>query len=163
MSLRALLQRFTTCNAVEREDAAPRVNIITYRLGKDMVYVPLASTYSEALLMAHKVFPRLAGIDSDQLCFTLTVTLRGQQFPVRISPMTWADIRDQVIQYEILDIAVADKVLWEGIEELRATSPSAQGPPPTYCESSCDPVEPKMGKTSLLVALSRLLQKNKQP
>jgi len=94
-----------------------------------MVYVPLAKTYMEALRLLKKVYPRLAGIDDDQICFTLTVTLRGQQFPVRISPMTWTDIREQVIQYEILDVAVSDKVLWEGIEGIAVVSPPAYSPP----------------------------------
>jgi len=117
-----------------------------------MVYVPLAVTYAEALSLAMKVFPRLAGIDSDQICFTLTVTLRGQQFPVRISPMTWQSIRAQVIQFEILDVAVADKVLWEGIKDLEA-SPSV--PPPLYSASA----EPQSKSSGFLNAMYRLFQK----
>lgn len=134
------------------KDASP-VNIITYRLGRDMVYVPLGQTYMEALQFVKKVYPRLAGIDDDQICFTLTVTLRGQQFPVRISPMTWTNIREQVIQYEILDVAVADKVLWEGVEGMQVISPPAYTPPgPTRASLA--------RKNSILSLLSRMAQKH---
>jgi len=129
------------------QNDAPLADIITYRMGRDMVYIPLARTYSEALQLATKVFPRLSGIDSDQICLTLTVTLRGQSCPVRISPMSWSNIRTQVVQYEILDVAVADKVLWENITELEETSPSARAPPPAY-HASVEPSNELRGRSA---------------
>jgi len=105
----------------------PQAGIITYRMGRDMVYLPLARTYIEALKLASNVFPGLSGIDSACICFTLTVNLRGQSSPVRISPMSWPEIRMQVVQYEILDVHVAQTTLWKGIEELE---------PPAYAPNS---------------------------
>jgi len=105
----------------------PQTDIITYRMGRDMVYLPLARTYIEALKLASNVFPRLSGIDNACICFTLTVNLRGQSFPVRISPMSWPDIRMQVVQYEILDVHVAQSILWKDVKELE---------PPSYALNS---------------------------
>jgi len=131
------LRMFTSClSRFTYQEEESLADIITFRMGRDMVYIPLAKTYAEALQLATQVFPRLAGIDSDQICLTMNVTLRGQTLPVRISPMSWPDVRTHVVQYEILDVAVADKAIWAGIEELQATSPSARGPPPLYTAST---------------------------
>jgi len=155
-----LMKLIPSCFIVNQD--SPLADVITYRVAKDMVYVPLAQTYLEALQLALKVFPQLSGIDSDQICLTLLVTLRGQSSPVRISPMSWNEMRKQLVQYEILDVTVANKVLWSNIEELEETSPSARGPPPTYSAS----LIPRQADTSIkrspfqmIARFFRLLQK----
>jgi len=111
-------------------------DIVTYRLGTEMVYVPAAPSYDAAVTHAYDVFPRkLCGVDPEDVSFAIHVSVEGETETqcVRIGQQAWSVVLGSLVRYGLVDVLVGD-----------ATQPTLEkqgksrkygdllGPPPGY-------------------------------
>lgn len=111
--------------SIRRQSPAP-ADVITYRFNNQMIYVPPAESFDQAVTFARSAFENdLTGIDKSRISFSLNVLANGKQSSVGISRVAWSRIMSHLARYEIIDVHVQP--------ELKVT-----GPPPSYrsCSST---------------------------
>ncbi|KAG1740881.1 uncharacterized protein EDB91DRAFT_1081945 [Suillus paluster] len=105
--------------SIRRQSPAP-ADVITYRLNNQMMYVPPAQSFDQAVTFARSAFETdLTGIDKSRISFSLNVLANGKQGSVGISSVAWPTIMSRLARYEIIDVHVQP--------ELKVS-----GPPPSY-------------------------------
>ncbi|KAG2347529.1 hypothetical protein BDR05DRAFT_848115, partial [Suillus weaverae] len=83
------------------------VDVITYRLNNQMMYVPPAKNFDQAVTFARSAFEGdLTGIDKNRISFSLNVLANGKQNSVGISRVAWSTIMSRLAQYEIIDVHI---------------------------------------------------------
>ncbi|KAG1860763.1 hypothetical protein F4604DRAFT_1658185 [Suillus subluteus] len=103
-----------------RRQSPPPADIITYRLNNQMMYVPTAESFDQAVTFARSAFESdLTGIDKSRISFSLNVLVNGKQSSVDISHGAWSTIMSHLVRYEIVDVHIQPE-------------PRVSGPPPSY-------------------------------
>ncbi|KAG2754023.1 hypothetical protein P692DRAFT_20854473 [Suillus brevipes Sb2] len=125
--------------SARRQSPAP-ADVITYRLNNQMMYVPPAESFDQAVTFARSAFEGdLTGIDKSRISFSLNVLANGKQSSVGISRVAWSTIMSHLARYEIIDVHIQP--------ELKVS-----GPPPSYrsCGSteSCEKEQHSSSHTS---------------
>ncbi|KAG1817956.1 uncharacterized protein BJ212DRAFT_1347893 [Suillus subaureus] len=108
-----------------RQSPAP-ADVITYRFNNQMMYVPPAENFDQAVTFARSAFESdLTGIDKSRISFSLNVLANGKQSSVGISSVAWSKIMSHLARYEIIDVHVQPEI-------------KVFGPPPSYrpCSST---------------------------
>ncbi|KAI0256050.1 hypothetical protein BJV78DRAFT_435232 [Lactifluus subvellereus] len=94
---------------VARDRTLP--DILTYRLGSEMVYVTLGETYEQAVDFAVEAFPALRDVDRDLICLEVSVVTRGSSSSepktVRIGKRAWPVVVAALKRFEIVELRVA--------------------------------------------------------
>ncbi|KAG2347542.1 hypothetical protein BDR05DRAFT_958283 [Suillus weaverae] len=131
--------------SAKRHSLAP-ADIITYRLNDQMMYVPLAKNFDQAVTFARSAFEGdLTGIDKSRISLSLNVMANGKQSSVCISRAAWSAITSHLVRYEIVDVHIKPEL-------------EVSGPPPSY--RSCSSKEGAEHSSSYLSsALHRLIPK----
>ncbi|KZS87191.1 hypothetical protein SISNIDRAFT_538041 [Sistotremastrum niveocremeum HHB9708] len=91
----------------------PLSDIITYRYKQDMVYVTPAQNYIDAVQSAKDVFPSLRAEPIENITLALNVSLGDGVKPVRIAPAVWPAVRATVAKYEILEVDLSEKPVYD--------------------------------------------------
>ncbi|KAG2153332.1 hypothetical protein DEU56DRAFT_774618 [Suillus clintonianus] len=108
-----------------RQSPAP-ADVITYRLNKQMMYVPPAESFDQAVTFARSAFERdLTGVDKNRISFSLNVLANGKQSSVGISRVAWQSVMSHMARYEIIDVHIQPEL---------TVSP----PPPSYRSCSSE-------------------------
>ncbi|KAG2142285.1 uncharacterized protein EDB93DRAFT_1158353 [Suillus bovinus] len=108
--------------STRRQSPAP-ADLVTYRFNNQMMYVPPAENFDQAVTFARSAFEGdLTGIDKSRISFSLNVLANGKQSSVGISRVAWSTTMSHLAQYEIIDVHVQP--------ELRV--PGSPEPPPSY-------------------------------
>ncbi|KAG1781879.1 hypothetical protein EV702DRAFT_491318 [Suillus placidus] len=131
--------------SVKRQSLAP-TDVITYRFNDQMMYVPIAENFDQAVTFARSAFKGdLTGIDKSRISFSLNVIANGKQSSVGITRGAWSAVMSHLARYEIVDVHVKPEL-------------EVSGPPPSY--RSCSSAEGAEHSSSYLSsALHRLIPK----
>jgi hypothetical protein len=102
-------------------------DVITYRYNDQMMYVPPAESFDQAVTFARSAFESdLTGIDKSRISFSLNVLANGKQSSVGISRVAWSKMMAHLARYEIIDVHVQPEI-------------KVSAPPPSY--QPCSPTE----------------------
>ncbi|KAL5504758.1 hypothetical protein ACEPAH_7421 [Sanghuangporus vaninii] len=121
--------------------------LVTYRLGDEMVYVEPPQHHEQALDFAKRVFPSLADTPRSRLAFQVSVRVGSHESlsKVRIAPMAWARAMKSLATYEIIEIVILAEPTTPRVaqSETDLAVPTASGyrtgcndAPPNYSSSA---------------------------
>ncbi|KAG2043726.1 hypothetical protein BDR03DRAFT_909187 [Suillus americanus] len=134
--------------SVRRQSPAP-ADVVTYRFNNQMMYVPPAESFDQAVTFARSAFESdLTGIDKGRISFSLNVLANGKQSSVGISKVAWSRIMSHLARYEIIDVHVQPEI-------------KVFGPPPSYrpCGSTEGNEKERHSSSHSSSALHRLVSK----
>ncbi|KAH0831373.1 hypothetical protein J3R83DRAFT_14036 [Lanmaoa asiatica] len=86
---------------VVKSHTSGMVDIVTYRYNGELVYVPVAPNYLEALAYARQAFPQLR--DS---ALSLSMTSGQVEGFVGISELAWPKLIQHMLRYQVIDVHV---------------------------------------------------------
>ncbi|KAJ8590483.1 hypothetical protein M405DRAFT_841204 [Rhizopogon salebrosus TDB-379] len=105
-----------TCWSLCIRESPPPAGIATYRLNDQLVFVPKAQTFDQAVTFARSAFESdLKGVDKSRISFSLTTT---KDENIGISPLAWPSVVSQAVPYCFIDIHIKP----EGVKESRPPS-----------------------------------------
>jgi len=100
-------------------DSHNRPDVVTYRLGEKMVYVPPAKNYEQALDFAQREFAEdLRLIRRERISFSVLVNTgkNPSRRSVRIGAMAWPAVVCSLKCYEIIEVQVQPEVYVEHVD-----------------------------------------------
>ncbi|KAG2074753.1 hypothetical protein BDR04DRAFT_115582 [Suillus decipiens] len=100
------------CSSNFTQQVSPPADVITYRFNNQMIYVPPAESFDQAVTFARSAFENdLTGIDKSRISFSLNVLANGKQSSVGISRVAWSRIMSHLARYEIIDVLDCGMIL----------------------------------------------------
>ncbi|KIK81543.1 hypothetical protein PAXRUDRAFT_832774 [Paxillus rubicundulus Ve08.2h10] len=109
---------------------ATHVDIITYRHGGGMMYVPVAESYSQAIAHARNAFSPLKQLQDSAITLSLNVINGTHRQSVGITAAAWPKIILHLSRYEVIDIHTTvdiPSITITGTSECEA-APAYRGP-----------------------------------
>ncbi|KAH0829198.1 hypothetical protein J3R83DRAFT_2747 [Lanmaoa asiatica] len=130
-----------TCHTTKSHPKTP-TDIVTYRYNGELVYVPVAPNYIQALSHAREAFPPLKKLRDASLSLSLTAPGHSQKF-VGISASAWPKLIAHMSRYQIIDVQATqaherdDAVSIPSITITYADADDVERtePVPPYCRS----------------------------
>ncbi|KAF9238330.1 hypothetical protein BU15DRAFT_62538 [Melanogaster broomeanus] len=149
------------------------VDIITYRLEDEMMYVPVAPNYKQAIGYVRDAFPNLKEVKDSSITLTriANVMIGSQQPSVGITAAVWPRMIPHLLRYEVIDIrikaCIPDITVTPPVKSEAA--PPYRGPEETTTHNEKAPshsmyspsqsCSPSPGPSAAKLSLRRLLQK----
>ncbi|KIJ15476.1 hypothetical protein PAXINDRAFT_114601 [Paxillus involutus ATCC 200175] len=114
-------------------------DIVTYRYEGNMMYVPVAQNYPQALAFAREAFPSLKRLQDSAITLSLNVINGSHRQSVGITAAAWPKIILHLSRYEVVDIhtaVVIPSITVTGASECEAAPPYREPDNHTYDEKA---------------------------
>ncbi|KAF9228367.1 PIN domain-like protein [Gyrodon lividus] len=117
---------------INHRTAPPRhlsahVDIVTYRFNGEMMYVPVAQDYPEALAHVRAAFPQLKKLKDSSITLSLNVITGDHRQSVGITAAAWPKMISHLSRYEVIDIHTIPS-----IPDITITTPDESEAAPPY-------------------------------
>ncbi|KAG8221327.1 hypothetical protein J3R82DRAFT_1495 [Butyriboletus roseoflavus] len=124
-----------TCSSTKsRASGKTPADIVTYRYNGELMYVPVAPNYIQALSYARSSFPQLKRLRGASLSLSLPASAHEQL--VGISALAWPKLITHMTRYQVIDVHVT-----QGHECMRERESAVPIPDITITYADADDAE----------------------